>query len=140
MNFHALASIELDEVSAMFWYVLFGFFAAFGVLCALWALFGQFLPASGRCEVAVRCQKRKEIPILRRFCWLREMGLLGCDLTVLDSELNPVQQHYIRQRYPYIHFSTRQEWLAGKRKECVAYATGNGDPAGHHCRSGVSEL
>ena len=135
-----LASIELDEVSVMFWYVLFGFFAAFGMLCALWAVFGKFLPASGQCDAAVVCKKEREIPMLRRYCWLWGLGLTGCDLTVIDSGLNPAQQRYIRQRYPQIHFCSRQDWLDGKGKANAAYAPGNGDPAGHHCGSGVSEL
>ena len=135
-----LASIELLEVSVMFWYVLFGFFAAFGVLCALWTVFGRLLPASGKCNVAIVCQKDREIPVLRRFCWLWGLGLICCDLTLIDSSLNAAQRQYIRQRYPYIHFSSRQDWLDGKGKACVAYATGNGDPAGYHCSGRISEL
>lgn len=140
MNLCALNPIELDEVSAMFWYVFFGFFAAFGVLCALWVLFGQCLPASSGCQAAVCCPKEKVIPVLRRFCWLRELGLTRCELTVIDSGLNSAQQIYIRQRYPYIHFTTRQAWMSDAREECIDFATGNGDPARHHCRSDISEL
>ena len=124
----------------MIFYVFIGAFAAFGVLCAVWVLFGQFLPASGKSEIAVRCPRKNEIPLLRRFCWLRDMGLLRCELTVLDSSLNTAQQYYIRQRYPYIHFRTRTAWLSGNREERLDIATGNGDPAGHHCGSGISEL
>lgn len=108
MNFSAFTPIELDEVSAMFWYVMFGFFAAFGVFCALWALFGQLLPATTGCQVYVICPKEKEIPVLRRFCWLRELGMTRCELTVINSTLNRAQRDYIRNRYPYIHFMTRQ--------------------------------
>lgn len=139
-NFTAPRPIELDEVSVMFWYVVIGFFAAFGALCALWVLFGTLLPASTGSYVAVYCANRNEIPVMRRFCWLRELGMTRCELTLIDSGLNKTQRGYIRQRYPFIHFMTRQEWLSVSREECVSVATGNGDPAGHNCRCGISEL
>ncbi len=120
--------------------VLLGFFGAFGVLCALWAIFGVWLPGSSRCSAAVQCPKGKEIAIIARFCRLRELGLTRADLIVLDTHLNSRQQRYIRSRYPYITFCTRQAFLAGQGREQASIEPGTGDFAGHHRGGGVSEL
>lgn len=124
----------------MFWYVLLGFLAAFGALCALWVLFGVFLPGSVPCEAAVHCPKGREIAVIRRFCRLRELGLTRSDLAVLDSGLNPRQQRYIQRKYPYIKFCTREAWLAGQRRERAPIEPGTGDFTGHHRSGGLPEL
>lgn len=123
----------------MLFHILLGFLAAFGALCALWVAFGLLLPGSVRCQTAIQCPKGKEIAIIRRFCCLRELGLIRADLTVLDSGLNRGQQHYIQRKYPYIHFSNRQAWLARQGKEYASIA-GTGDFAGHHRGGGISKL
>lgn len=92
----------------MFWYVLFGFLAAFGLLCAIWVLFGLILPVKVKCDVAVVCREGSEIAVIRRFCRLRELGLTRSNLTVLDSKLSVRQQLVIQKRYPYIRFCTRE--------------------------------
>lgn len=123
----------------MFWYILMGFLAAFGALCALWVLFGLLLPGSIRCHTAIFCPKNREIAVIRRFCRLRELGLTRSDLTVLDSSLNGTQQRYIQRKYPYIKFSTRQAWLAGQGKE-GPFIAGTGDFTGNHRGGGIPEL
>lgn len=124
----------------MFWYVLLGFLAAFGLLCALWVLLGLILPGAYPCEAAVLCPRGREIAVIRRFCRLRELGLTRSSLTVLDSGLTLRQQHYIRKRYPYIQFCARQAWQTGQGRVCAEHGTGNGDPAGHHRSGGIPEL
>lgn len=121
----------------MFWYVVFGFLAAFGLLCALWVLFGLILPCKIQCDAVVICPAGKEIALIRRFCRLRELGLTHSTLTVVGSELNVRQQRYIQKRYPYIRFCAHQ---CAQGRECVSFGTGNGDPAGHHHCGGVPEL
>lgn len=123
----------------MFLYVLFGFLAAFGAVCALWVLFGVFFRGKTQCAASVVCPAGKEIAVIRRYCYLREMGLACGELTVLDSKLNRKQQQYIQTRYPYITFSTRQAWLAAQGKEGASFA-GTGNFAGNHRCGGISEL
>ncbi len=123
----------------MFLYILLGFFAAFGLLSALWTIFGLLLPGSTRCSAAVLCPKGREIAVIRRFCRLRELGLTRADLTVLDTHLNKKQQRCIQTKYPYITFSTRRDYLAGQGGE-PSIEPGTGDFAGHHCCGGVPEL
>ncbi len=90
----------------MCWFVILGFFAAFGVLCALWTLVGLFLPVRSSCCVTLRCLPEEELATLRRFCWLHEMGFLKIRLMVADSNLSQRQQIVIVKRYPYIEFLT----------------------------------
>lgn len=88
----------------MFWYVLLGFFAAFGVFCAVWTVFGGLYPGRAGCELTLRCPKDREMALLKHLCWLREMGLLHMNLTVVDSGLTCRQQQMISEKYPFIKF------------------------------------
>lgn len=90
----------------MIWYVIFGFFAAFGVLCASWTVLGMLLPVKEGCRMTLRCPPQQELAALRRFCWLHEMGLLRAHLTVLDSSLTDRQKRMIAKKHPYIEFET----------------------------------
>ena len=104
VNDHTVCTIEYLEVKQMFWYVIFGFFAAFGVLCASWTLLGLLLPVREGCRMTLQCPPQQELAALRRFCWLHEMGLLRAHLTVLDSSLSDRQKCMIVKKYPYIEF------------------------------------
>ena len=121
----------------MFWYVVFGFLAAFGLLCALWVAFGLLLPARVKCHAAVVCSAGSEIWVIRRFCRLRELGLTKSDLTILDCGLTARQRRVIQKRYPFIHFSTFTSWQKGER---TYFGTGYGDSARHNCSCSISEL
>lgn len=90
----------------MFWYVIIGFFAAFGVLCACWTLLGLLLPVKAGCCMTLQCPPQQELAILRRLCWLQEMGLLRVRLTILNSSLSDRQKHMIVVKYPYIEFES----------------------------------
>ena len=124
----------------MVWCVILGFLAAFGLLCALWVLFGLILPCKTNCQTAVVCCDGQALAVIRRFCRMRQMGLTRSELTVLDSALTNHQQQLIQKRYPYIRFCTRQAWLSGEDRECLRFGSGDGDPAGYHRCGGVPEL
>lgn len=70
-------------------YICIGALAAFGGLCALWALFGWLLSA-GRGGVLVYSgvSEAGAMAFARRFLWLRDWGLLQCALVVVDSGLS----------------------------------------------------
>lgn len=99
----------------MFWYVLIGFFAGVGVLFLAWLLFGCLLPVGGKCTLAVFCQPGKELAMVRRYRWLRDLGLLRGKLILLDSTLPPGIQAEIAQHYPGVTFSTAQLWLQERK-------------------------
>lgn len=94
----------------MFWYVLIGFFAAVGFLCLLWLIFGAFLPAAAPAEVAVLCRRGREQAILRRYRWLRDLGLTRCRLIMLNSQLPQAQQRALTEHFPGVKFCTLEEW------------------------------
>lgn len=97
-------TIECSGVRHLIGFVIMGFFAAFGVLCALWAVFGAVIFRKVPCQLTLRCTDGRELTLLRRLCWLREMGLLQFRLTVLDSSLSQSQQKLITKKFPYIDF------------------------------------
>lgn len=95
----------------MIWYVIFGVFAAFGVLCALWVSFGGLLTRVG--TVAILCDG-SEVALVRRYYWLRELGLTKCRLVLLDSQLPQQRQQRIREKCRDIEFCTLAQWRAGQ--------------------------
>ena len=124
----------------MIWYVLMGFFAAFGVLCAGWILFGLYLPGTVRCTVVARCPKGKEIAMIRRFCRFWDLGLTRATLVVLDSCLSQSQQMLICKQYPMIRFYSRGRGTADRERGRVPNEQRTGDSPGNHRSGGVSEL
>lgn len=136
VNCSVLWYIQCIEVRQMFWYVFFGFFSAFGVVSALCVLLGLLFSGKGPCTLTLHCPQGRELWILRRVCWLCEMGLLRARLIVLDSGLNQRQQQMICRRYPYITFYSGNRERSAPTNE----STGDGDPAGHDCRCGIPEL
>lgn len=89
----------------MIGYVILGLLAAFGFVCTMWVLFGFLLPGSHRCTIVVLCKPEKEAALLRRMLWLRETGLLCCNIVISGRGLTKGQRRHIRQKYPSIEFS-----------------------------------
>lgn len=62
--------------------------AAFGALCALWALFGFLLPGQRGAVTVCLCRgDGTEEALIRRHRWLRDMGLTHSPLVLLDGGL-----------------------------------------------------
>ncbi len=99
-------------------YVILGVFAAFGVLCALWALWGLILPGARGGVLLCLCRDRQEEAVLRRYFWLRDLGLLRCCLVLVDSELPPQRQQQICSRCPQVYFYTFSQWMELLEQEC----------------------
>lgn len=60
--------------------------AAFGLLCAVWAMFGMFLPGQqGGAMVCICRGAAGEEQLLRYWGWLKGLGLLRCPVLVLDG-------------------------------------------------------
>lgn len=68
----------------MLGYVLIGTLAAFGLMCAVWILWGLFLP--GRAKGYVLYAGEDVLFAAQRYLWLREMGLIHCPLLVLEPD------------------------------------------------------
>lgn len=68
----------------MVWYLCLGVLAAFGALCALWTCFGGLVRGSrGGALVCVCRPDGREQAFVRRYRFLREMGLLKCPLLLV---------------------------------------------------------
>ncbi len=64
-----------------------GTLAAFGALCALWALAGLLLPRqTGAVVVVFASEDHREDAAIGRYRWLKSMGLVGCPLILVDGE------------------------------------------------------
>lgn len=69
-------------------WVIVSVLAAFGALCALWAVFGFLLPGQQGAVTVCLCHGGgQEEHLIRRHRWLRDMGLIHSPLVLLDGGL-----------------------------------------------------
>ncbi len=126
----------------MVWLFCVGIMAAFGIICALWALFGWLLP--GNREGLVICFGTPGLPesgFIRRYLFLRDWGLLGSDLLVVDQGLAEPERRWLENRRCGIELCEPEELPARLELERKRIAgNGNGDHTGRDQRCGVSEL
>lgn len=101
----------------MLLYVIMGVFAAVGVLFLLWLLLGACLTGCRRTTVAIYCREQDLLALLRRYRWLRELGLVHTSLVILDSALCREARQSITQTYPGVTFCTTQQWLLERGSE-----------------------
>ena len=90
--------------------ILMGVLAAFGFACALWALAGWLLPG-GRGSTAV-CLCRpglKEMPTVRRLCWLRDVGLYRGAVLLVDCGLSEKERQHLSRMGRGIEFCSPEE-------------------------------
>lgn len=113
-------------------YVILGTLAAFGFLCALWALLGWLLPGGEGCVVV--CYGPPGEEIFTRFKWLKSLGLLNCPLLMVAEEAESCH-------FDEIEICSPEQLLARLEQERNRFdGTGNGDHTGRHQRRGISEL
>lgn len=80
-------------------YVLFGTLAAFGALSVLWVLFGWLLPG-GREGLLILPGRpgETETSFVRRYLWLRGLGLLEMPLVMVDLGLSQTEKNWLADR------------------------------------------
>ena len=93
----------------MILYMIFGVFAAIGFLFMLWLLAGAFLPGCRQGSAYVRCDDKDLHAVLRRYRWMRDLGLTRFDLIVLDCGLDAPAKDSILQTFPGVTFSSTEE-------------------------------
>ena len=121
----------------MVWNLCLVTMAVFGTLSAIWCLLGWLLPSVG--EVMICREAADTHAAVRRYLWLRGMGLIRCPLIVADRDLTDAERswmeaHGVRVCLP--EELIRQLGIGEKKLD----GTGNGDSPGCHQRRGVSEL
>lgn len=79
-------------------YFVLGTFAAFGVLCAVWVVFGWMLP--GSCGVLRYCPGKAEdaMNFAERYLWMKRVGLIHCALVIADAELDETEKRWLTER------------------------------------------
>ncbi len=97
-------------------YVILAFLAAFGALCALWVLLGGWLTGCRGGKLIVCCARGTEVAVLRRYRWLRGMGLVRARLMMLDNGLPPLLRQELERRNPEIEFIVPEQ-LAARLKQ-----------------------
>ena len=96
----------------MGWYVILAFLAAFGALCALWVLLGGWLTGCRGGEIILCCARGTEVAVLRRYRWLRGMGLVRSRLILLDNGLPTSLRQELECRNPEIEFLVPEQLAA----------------------------
>ena len=115
----------------MGWFLI-GALAAFGLVCAVWTLWGFCLsPDEGRLIYVGPAP----IEFARRYLWLKEMGLIRCRLSV--AEPDGETERWLHDRG--IESWSREEIAGGQMGE-TEFDGRTGDIAGNHRRGGFSEL
>ena len=71
--------------------------AAFGAFSALWVFFGFLLPAGGN-----------EEPLIRRYLWLWNMGLVRCPLLLVDCGLTEADRTRL-SKFPHVTLCPPEE-------------------------------
>ncbi|MDO5546219.1 MAG: hypothetical protein Q4F81_10455 [Eubacteriales bacterium] len=113
----------------MVWCILLGTLAAYGALSAIWAALGWLLPGLRGCALVYMGTPREGI--LRRWRWLRGLGLVDCPfLTVTEDAANKDTEVCGREA-----LLERLIWEAERFG-----GTGTGDHSGRGQRRGISEL
>ena len=73
---------------------------AFGLLCAVWVLFGFLLPGQRGAAAVLLCRgEPAEEAVLRRYLWLYNTGFVRCPLLLVDHGLTETQRLRLSQ-YP----------------------------------------
>ena len=88
---------------------------AFGLLCALWVLFGFLLPGQRGAAAVLLCRgEAGEDAVLRRYLWLYNTGLVHSPMLLVDCGLSEADRSRL-ERLPVI-LCTYQE-LQNKLEE-----------------------
>ena len=115
--------------------ICIGTLAAFGLLSALWLIYGLCCgKASG--SLVIICGRGHGL--LRRCLWLREMGLLRCRMAVVAPDLDAVDVLWLRQHG--IEIWKPAGLPVGYDIGDKRYGAGTGNSPGCHQCGGVSEL
>ena len=97
-------------------WIMFGILAAFGALAVLWALFGFLLPGQKGTVTVHLCSGCEEAAV-RRYRWMRGLGLLRGRLILVDSGLSDAERERLRCHGQDVEFCTLAELTAGLEQE-----------------------
>ena len=80
-------------------YLIIGTLAAFGLFCVLWALFGWLLPGGKEGWLVYPGGPGEgELSFVRRYLWLKGMGLINCPLIIMDLGLCDREREWLSSK------------------------------------------
>ena len=89
--------------------VVLGFLAAFGVLGILWTAVGWLLPGGKGGTTVLLCKAGlKEEAFIRRWCWLRNLGLMQGPLLIVDQGLAHREKDWLKE-CRFVEFCSLEE-------------------------------
>lgn len=98
----------------MIGYIIIGFLAAFGALCALWVMFGAWLTAPAEGRIVIFPAPHQEEVALRRYLWLRSLSVLRGPVTVVTvAPLCPS----LTDRIYWVEFLTLEQYMLRLEQE-----------------------
>ena len=84
--------------------------AAFGGFCVLWTIFGTLLPGQRGAAAVCLCKSgAAEEPMIRRYLWLYNTGLVRCPLLLVDCGLTEQERASLLRRGHSITLCTPEE-------------------------------
>ena len=91
-------------------FVLMGTLAAFGLVCAVWAVMGWLIPGNkGGATVCLCRPGLAERHIVKRYGWLRDLGLLRDPILLVDCGLSEEERNELRRLGRCVEFCSLQE-------------------------------
>ena len=73
---------------------------AFGLLCAMWVLFGFLLPGQRGAAAVLLCRgEADEEALIRRYLWLYNIGLIRCPLLLVDCGLSQCERFRLERHH-----------------------------------------
>ena len=101
----------------MAWFmVILGLLASFGLLCAIWALFGWCFGSDRDGILLCLCKDGREHSLIVRYSQLRKFGLLKCPLVLIGSSMSAQEQAIVQRTHPGIEFCTPEQLPARLEK------------------------
>ncbi len=99
-------------------WIIAGVLAAFGLLSVLWVLFGFLLPKQRGAAVVCLCRGDGEEEVLiRRYGWLRDLGLIRCPMLLVDCGLSEEDGLRLLKGRPGVEICTEAELPARLERE-----------------------
>ncbi len=88
-------------------YVCIGALAAFGLLSALWCLFGFLVPAGEKGMLICT----GDDTFVHRYVWLRSLGLIRCPLRIPDRDFTEAERARLTEQG--VEICSREDLLFG---------------------------
>lgn len=95
----------------MIWCVIIGMFGAFGALCAIWTVLGNYLTKGEMGSVVVHPPAGRAAAAARRLLWLRELGVLRARIMIVTAAA-PENEPILPRQFEGVEFLSLEQYMA----------------------------